>query len=497
MIKIKIIFSKICLLAITLLFINNRSSGNTNDNKEDRLFMAGAATVNITPPVSDNDTEDWYGQKQDFFVSGGTLTKRSTANHIHDDFHARCLILDDSKIKLVFIVIDNVTASRELYDEAKKIINDETGIPVENILMSITHTHSIGGARIDGSPFNGYQKFLIRRLADVVRIALNNMEPAQIGWGTGTLPDHLFVRRWIMKPGANVPNPFGGQDRVRMNPGIGNPDLLKPAGTPDPEFSFISVQSTGGKPIALLANYSLHYVGGVPAGHISADYFAVFADRIQELLKADRQDPPFVGILSNGTSGDVNNINYGGNPENYPPYKKIKIVADDLAGEVFRIHNKIEFYNWVPLKVAHTELPLKIRKPDSEMIKYAKEAFNKPDKRVGPHGSEKFYHARALKMLEWPEYVNIILQTFSIGDLAIAAIPFETFSETGLEIKEKSPFKTTFTIEMANGGYGYLPTPEQHQLGGYETWISINRVEKEASVKIVTKLLEMFATIHN
>ena len=59
----------------------------------------------------------------------------------------------------------------------------------------------------------------------------------------------------------------------------------------------------------MLANYSLHYVGDVGPGHISADYFGVFADRIQQLLGADRQDPPFVGILCNGTSGDINNIN--------------------------------------------------------------------------------------------------------------------------------------------------------------------------------------------
>jgi len=140
-------------------------------------------------------------------------------------------------------------------------------------------------------------------------------------------------------------------------------------------------------------------------------------------------------------------------------------------------------------------LLLVIRKPDTEMLTYTKNAINRPDKRVGPHGSEKFYQERALKMVEWPEYVNVILQTFKIGDLGVAAIPFETFAETGLEIKDKSPFKTTFTIELANGGYGYLPTPEQHELGGYETWISINRVEKDASVKIVAKLLEMFAGI--
>ncbi len=86
-----------------------------------------------------------------------------------------------------------------------------------------------------------------------------------------------------------------------------------------------------------------------------------------------------------------------------------------------------------------------------------------------------------------PTMLILLLQTFRIGDLGVAAIPFETFAETGMEIKAKSPFKPSFTIELANGSYGYLPTPEQHALGGYETWFSTNKVEVEASVKIVSE----------
>ena len=70
-----------------------------------------------------------------------------------------------------------------------------------------------------------------------------------------------------------------------------------------------------GRPIALFANYSLHYVGGTLQGHISADYYAVFCDRIRELFGVEGEHPPFVGIMSNGTSGDINNINYSGSPE--------------------------------------------------------------------------------------------------------------------------------------------------------------------------------------
>jgi hypothetical protein len=295
-----------------------------------------------------------------------------------------------------------------------------------------------------------------------------------------------------------VMNPFGGMDQVKMNPGIGNPNLLEPAGGTDPEVSFISVQSTSGRPIALLGNYSLHYVGGVPTGDISADYFAVFADRIQELLKADRQYPPFVGMMSNGTSGDVNNINFGGTPEKHPLYEKMRIVANDVAQEVLKVYKNINYHDWVKLQAAQSELMLKVRRATPEMLAAIQKVLLRPDTAKPLYNPlEKAYATRVLQMeKEWPDQVNAILQAFRIGDLGVAAIPFEVFTETGLEIKAKSPYKPTFTIELANGSYGYLPTPEQHKLGGYETWLSTNTVEINASRKIVAELLTLFSQLN-
>ena len=89
----------------------------------------------------------------------------------------------------------------------------------------------------------------------------------------------------------------------------------------------------------------------------------------------------------------------------------------------------------------------------------------------------------------------MVLQTVRVGEVGVAAVPFEAFAEIGLELKAKSPFKPTFTIELANGASGYLPTPEQHKLGGYETWLGTCRVETGASTKIVKNLLEMFGEL--
>ena len=449
------------------------------------VFRAGASTANITPPLGSGIV--------------GNFGIPPPANYVHDELHARSLVLDDGTTKLVFVVVDNVGIIREVFDEAKRLIVEETKIPTAHILISSDHTHSassasgigeIRGGWNAGRPLDDYQRFLVRRIADGVRIAVNNLEPARIGWGSGNVPQHLFNRRWKMK--NPVVNPFGDMDQVLMNPGIKNPELLEPAGSTDPQVSFISVQSLKGRPIGLLANYSLHYVGGVPKDHISADYFAVFADRIQELLKADRQDPPFVGIMSNGTSGDVNNINFRGPAEKHEPYAKMRIVANDVAHEVLRVYQTIQHKDWVPLGAAQSELNLKVRRPSSEMIAYAQKVLAKPDTETPVHRLEKTYAERTMQMNGWPENIDVLMQTFRIGELGVAAVPFEVFTEIGLEIKAKSPFKSSFTIELANGSYGYLPTPEQHQLGGYETWLGTNKVEKEASRKIVTEILKLF-----
>jgi hypothetical protein len=454
------------------------------------VFRAGAATSNITPPLGE-------GIVGNFDIPPAT--------HVHDELHARCLALDDGTTRLVFVVVDSVSVNREVYDEAKRRIQAATGIPAAHLMMSATHTHSATSARGADAmamhradappPLDAYQSFLASRIVDGVRRALNNLEPAQIGWGTGRLPQHVFNRRWRLKDGQTIVNPFGGQDRAVMNPGSSRKDLAGPAGPTNPEVYFISVQSAAGRPIALLANYWLHYVGGVPRGHISADYFGAFCDRIQQLLGADRQNPPFVGLLANGPCADVNNIDITSPAARLAPYEKIRRVADDLAQEVVRAQRTIAHHDRVELAAAQTELVLRTRRASPELEAWAKRVLARPATVAPTHRLEKAYAERTLTARTWPEELSVIVQAFRLGDLGIAAIPFEVFTETGLAIKAASPFKDTFTIELANGGYGYLPTPEQHALGGYETWLATNRVEVEASRKIEAAVQQLFSQL--
>jgi len=450
---------------------------------EKPVLQAGAAASNITPPLGELIVGGW---------------KPYPAKNIHDELHARCLVLDDGDTRIAIVLCDNVGIPREVFDAAREMIEEETRLPGSHVLLAATHTHSATTARNANklektTNFTAYQKFLIRRIADGVRRAIHNLEPARLGWGQVDEPSEVFNRRWYLVPGTKVHlrNPFGGSDTVRMNPPRAHETLVKPAGPIDPQISFLSVQSLAGRPIALLGNYSLHYVGGTRGGDVSADYFGYFARRIEKLLGAENLDPPFVGILSNGTSGDINNINFRKKSPRRKPYEKMQQVANLVAERVYETHEKIEFQDWVPLGARMTDLTLKARKPSKELIAYLEKIKQKPDDEQPWHRTEKIYARRIEGIMQSPDEVVIPLQAMRIGELGIATFPFETFAETGLTIKEKSPFKTTFNIELANGSYGYLPTPAQHKLGGYETWLGTNYVEKAATDKIVPQLLQM------
>lgn len=470
-------------LAASGLFPGTAFAQAPGKPKDDARFRAGAATSNITPPLGGD-------------IVGGF--RPFPADHVHDELHARCLVLDDGTTRLALVVCDLLGAHRAVFDEARRLVTAETGLPGANLFASCTHTHSatsaLGKDRL--SPKTGeldeYQRFVARRIADGVRRAIKNLGPAQVGWAVGSEPREVFNRRWFMKPGTVPVNPFGETtDKVKMNPPRASADLLKPAGPTDPEVSVLAVRRPDGRPIAAYASYSLHYVGGVRGADVSADYFALFCDRLQQLLGADRQDPPFVAMLSNGTSGNINNIDFSRKGERYEPYGKMKEVADRVAEAAHKAYKTIVWKDSAPLAAKLEELEVGVRHPTPDQLARAKVVLAEKPKPDAPVSLERIYAERTLRLSDWPDTIPLPLQALRIGDVAIGGIPCEVFVETGLAFKAKCAFKPSFIVSLNNGYYGYLPTPEQHDLGGYETWLGTNRLERDASTKILDRLLKM------
>lgn len=450
-------------------------------------LMAGAATSNITPELGGE-------------VVGGFLPFPCT--HIHDELHARCLVLDDGKTKLALVVCDLLGLHRSLSVKARELIEKETGIPAANVLISGTHTHSATNA-LGGSPrtyssdydLTDYQKFVARRVADGVRRAANLLRPAEIAFGTVDVPEHVHIRRWFLKEGTMPPNPFGKIDKVKMNPGAGNPNLVEPAGEPDPRVSFLAVREPGGRLISVYSAYSLHYVGGVGEGHISADYYGMYCEALKRLQQGGGDDPPFVAMMANGTSGDANNINFRTPQPRKKPYEQMRYVAEDIAAKVNEAITKVSWQSAAPLAARYRELDVQWRKISPELIAWAKDTEAKTPRIQGKADLPLAYAGRVQRLANASPETKTPVQILRIGDVCIGTTPCETFAEMGMEFRKRSPFAKSFMVELAHGYYGYMPTPRHFDLGGYETWPGTNNLEPQASVKMMDALLQMAAEV--
>jgi len=445
---------------------------------EPPTLRAGAAAVDITPTQFPMNMPGGFSANQ--------------AEKAHDPFHSRALVLDDGQTTLAMVVVDVLGAGPEVLNEAKAIAAQQTGMAPDNMLICSTHTHSGPSVNTRTETAAAYYKVFVEGIANSIIRAHAALRPAAIGAASHPLPDEVFNRRWYLKPGQMPLNPFGKFDRVKMNPGT-NPTVIdRPAGPTDPDITILSIQDTKRKPLALFANYALHYVGGAPKGQMSADYFGEFARVMPSRLGGEEN---FVAMMSNGASGDINNIPFGTTRPPREPFEQIRLVAAKAADTAWLAHQKIgKHLTQTRLGMVQREVSLKYRRPSPQDVAEAKAVLAIKDKTAIeqlPRLAQN-YARSVVSAAERPEdQLTVQLQAIRIGDFAVCGIPFETFVEIGLDLKKRSPFKQTMVIGLANGRHGYLPTLEQHPLGGYETWIGTNQVQEDTSVILTNHLLEM------
>jgi neutral ceramidase len=441
-----------------------------------KVFRAGAVAIDISPPRLP-------------VIINGNMTE-VLATEIIDRLHARALVLDDGSVRIAIVIVDSCAMPRSLVDEAKRLAQKATGIPTERMLVAATHTHSapsvLPALGTDADP--EYVKFLTPKIAEAIAEAHKRLAPARIGFGIGRDEKNVGSRRWLMRPGAAPTNKFSGKqnDLAQMHPGFNNPKALRATGPVDPEVPVVAVQTRDGRPLATLTNYSMHYVGAKP---VSADYFPVVCDKLQKLLGAGNG---YVGLHSNGTSGDQWLMDY-----NLPARREYTIdsVAGDVAQAAFEAYGQIQFHDWVPLVMEERLLDVGVRMPASDEVREARMAVEAFAGRK-PKTLEEVYARETILLSEMPPSRELKLQAIRVGELGIAAIPNEVFAVSGLTIKRRSPLKPTFTIELANGAEGYIPPPDQHVLGGYETWRArTSCLEETAEVKIVSTELDLLDSV--
>jgi len=443
------------------------------------MLKSGAAVVDITPPL---------GTKMEGYF------EERIARDVHDNLHARSLVLHNGETKIAIVVCDLVGASRRYFDRAKTIINERCGISPKNVLICCTHTHT--GPVVDTE----YGETLVQKVADCVQIANNRLVDAELGCEVEEESKPLGNRRFLMKNGT-----------VCTNPGILNPNIVRPAGPIDPEVGVLCAREPNGRTISLLVNYGMHYAGLDPTEKgedmytISADYFGAFSEIAQHMRGEE-----FVAILANGACGDV--IMY----DAMKPHKNVnkffghaERVAALVAAKSIWAWNQMVFHKSLKLAAAMEELTIPRRMPKEEEIEFARRLMSGE---VAPQNMTQFtlkyfFGPRIEELKRAPKELKTWVQVLALGDLvAIVGLPDEIFVEHGLRIKRESPFKHTFVIELANDGWpniGYVPTTKAFEeagplevTGSYETTIGASTLIPKAGDMMVESAIRMLKELH-
>jgi len=445
-------------------------------------FQAGAAVVDVTP------------QQLPVLVNGGMLSR--SADKVKTPVTARAIVLDDGRTRLAIVIVDSCMMPRALLDEAKQLAAQRTKIRADHMLIAATHSHSapssMGCLGTDADA--AYVPFLREKLVEAVAAAEANLEPARVGWAVAQAAEFTALRQWVRRPDRITDDPFGNPTvRANMHAGAKWDDAVGEAGPEDPDLCLISLQAKDGRPLAVLANFSMHYFGDQA---LSPDYYGVFREALKSRLApgGDEKHPAFVGIMSHGCSGDIWLRDYtkpaGARHEDWT----IDSYAHGLAEIALAAYQTITYREDVDLAMCEARLPLKYRVPNQQLLQWAQGIVAAMGDRP-PKDTTEVYAREQIILNEW-QATKVVVQALRIGEIGMATTPNETYALTGLKLKLQSPLPNTMVIELANGGDGYIPPPEQYPLGGYNTWPARSAgLEVQAEPKIVEAALQLLEKV--
>ncbi len=380
-------------------------------------------------------------------------------------------MLDDGKESIAIVVADSCMMPRPLLDEAKTLAAQRTKIKPDRILISATHTHtapaSMSCLGTDLDP--NYVPVLRQKTGRSHRRGSGESRT-----GGSRLGRHEC--RGIHSPAAldhparpDRTDPFGNPTlRANMHAGANWDNVTGESGPEDPDLSMISFRSRTGRPIALLANFSMHYFGTSPrSAPITSGCSARTSKRKSAVhrihrrpaipqLRVRRDHVPRLqrrylaaGLQGAGRQGPAMDH---GTVCRRPVGNRPEGLFDD------RIRRQCRPCDGRGENSA--EIP-RARCPEAGMGT----PHRRENGRRLPKTTEEVY-AREQILLNERQSTEVVVQALRIGKMAIATTPTETYALTGLKIKLRSPLPQTMVIELANGGDGYIPPPEQHLLGG-------------------------------
>lgn len=444
-------------LALLLLFAQTAYAAS---------LRAGAAQVDITPPIG--------------APMAGYYVPR-VAEGVHDPLYVKAIVFEQNGVRVALAACDLVLLPRNLSQQARQIIQKQTGIAPDHVMISATHDHTGPVILQTPSRYNlkgkmlritrDYTNALPGRIAQAVEEAASRLQPAVIHAGVGRETSLAFNRRYYMKDGA-----------VGWNPGKLNPNIWRPAGPTDPTLPVLYIETPDGKPIASYVNFSMHQ--DTTGGLKFSEDFSYALGKILRMAKGK----DLVSMFTIGCAGDINHLDFS-RKEKQESYHEAARIGAVLAGDVLKVIQRAPVVPVDKISVSDQVLHLELPRFTPEEVAWARCT----QATFGTSSPAPFLDlVRAAKILEISDRhgkpYDAEVQVIALGpQIAFASFPGEMFTQFGMNVKQDSPFPITITPELANGDPGYIPNRQAYPEGAYE--VVSTRLKPGAGEKLMNSAL--------
>jgi len=401
-------------------------------------------------------------------------TRRSSG--IYDPLFVRAIVLRSGGVSMAYVIFDLSGLQKKTVQPYVQQASDITGIPVENIIWSCSHTHNgpvctfncYPKSRSDGILNEHWLTLTMKSFVKCVVSASESQIPAQFSRMRGFNYNAAHNRRIIRKDGWHINTWLLGNFDTEVQ-------TLGCAAPIDPEIGIFAFEDLNNKLLAVLYSFSVH-ANSIGNTMISADYPGVVA---RELRKKYGND--LITLFMPGACGDLN------------ANKSCEEIGCALSKTIIdKLENRPEGNDKPLLGINHELLTIPLRDLNIDQeVALQETKWNEND--------QEFFRVSLQQLkAERRSEVDVAISCWRIGDLVFSTMPGELFVDWGLKIRKESLFPWTYTVCLAGDRLGYLITEDAMEHGGYEGVTSNTaKVSVEGVEMLVNHSLAMLAKMRS
>lgn len=426
-------------------------SGNATDPNGSAGFRVGYGRVDITP----------YEESVPLAGYGNTSTRMSDG--CADRLYITCVAFTDAQGETVLMYTSDLTTLSAVADDMREAISSSTGIPVDHIMLSATHTHSAPDlGNTNEQSIVRYRVRLTEWAIDAANKALADSQPATMEIASAVAENLNFVRHYYVSDGGVVGENFGV---------LGERTYVSHCHDADGQIQLVRFAREEGKDVVLV-NWQVHPTRYGNTTNASADFISPLRDRMEEKLDC------LVAYYS-GASGNLNPGSRIPGEMRTQKYDEMGRLLADYAIEALKDPTAVETGN---VQVSTKTVTADVDKSEAAKLNDAMvirdlwagtNNLNLCMEEAAKVGLGSQWHAAGIitRNTRLGDTISMDIAAFSIGDVAFVIAPYEMFDQNGVQIKEGSPFRMTFISTLCNGGNGYIASLEcaTHGCYGYDS----------------------------